>query len=147
MGRIARAREGAMSELRLPPFAEGVFTGEGATTRLLGSRCGDGRIVFPRTALCPDDGLPTDPIILPTRATLYSFTVVRMKPPFGLPTPYAVGYADLVGVDLRVFILLDPAATERLRIGMPLALSSGPLGSGLDGAPCLRPYFTPEDVA
>lgn len=144
MARLARTGEGAVSEPRLPPFADDIFTGEGATTRLLGSRCGDGRMLFPRTAPCPDDGLPSDPIELPTRATLYCFTVVRMKPPFGLPAPYAVGYVDLVGVDLRLFMLLDPAATERLRIGMTLTLSSAPLGVGLDGAPCVRPYFTPE---
>lgn len=147
MARPAGAGEGAVSEAQLPPFAEGIFTGEGATTRLLGSRCGDGRMLFPRTALCPDDGRATDPIELPTRATLYSFTVVRLKPPFGLPAPYAVGYVDLVGVDLRLFMLLDPAATDKLRIGMTLAPSSGPLGVGLDGAPCIRPYFTPEGAA
>lgn len=146
MARIAGAGQNAMTGTPLPPFAEGIFTGAGATTRLLGSCCGGGHMLFPRTAVCPDDGLATDPIALPARATLYSFTVVRMKPPFGMPAPYAVGYVDLVGVDLRLFMLLDPAATEMLRIGMPLALSSGPLGVGLDGAPCIRPYFTPQGI-
>ena len=132
----------------LPPFADGVFTGAGAETRLLGSRCPTGgRTLFPRAPLCPDDGLATEPIELPARATLYSFTVVRMKPPFGLPAPYAVGYVDLVGVDLRLFMLLDPAAIDALRIGMPLTLSSGPLGVDLHGAPCTRPYFTPAEDA
>ncbi len=147
MARTAGASEGAVSAPQLPPFAEEVFTGSGATTRLLGSRCGSGHTLFPRRALCPDDGLATEPVELPARATLYSFTVVRIKPPFGLPAPYPVGYVDLVGVDLRVFMLIDPAATETLRIGMPLTLSSGPLGLGLDGAPCIRPYFTPDSVA
>lgn len=133
-----------MSDALPPPFALGMFTGVGAATRLLGSRCGSGRLLFPRAAWCPCDGLPTDPVELPARATLYSYTVVRMKPPFGLPAPYAVGYADLLGIDLRLFMLLDPAAIDALRIDMPLALTSGPLGVDLTGAPCIRPYFTPE---
>ncbi len=148
MARLAGPGAGAVSDAgTLPPFARDVFDGLGPATRLLGSRCrGDGRLLFPRTPLCPDDGLATDPVELPARATLYSFTVVRMRPPCGLPAPYAVGYVDLVGADLRLFMLLDPDAVGRLRIGMPLALSSGPLGVDLEGAPCIRPYFIPVDA-
>ena len=127
----------------LPPFSEDIFTGTGATTRLLGSRCRCGHVAFPQIALCPRDGHPTDPIDLPHTATLHSFTVVRTKPPFGLPAPYAVGYVDLSDVALRLFTLIEPRASERLRIGMPMTLSSGPLGVGLDNAPCTRPFFTP----
>lgn len=130
----------------LPPFAEGVFVGDGASARLLGSRCASGRMLFPRTASCPDTGDATMPVELPVCAELYSYTVVRMKPPFGLPAPYAVGYVDLQGVDLRIFTLLDPFAIGRLRIGMRLTLSSGPLGVGLTGEPCARPYFTPLEA-
>ncbi len=107
----------------LPAFAEGVFSGRGATTRLLGNRFGH------------------DGIELPRRGTLYSYTVVRMKPPFGLPAPYAVGYVDFAGVDLRVFMLLDPDVIGTLRIGMKLEITSGPLGIDLSGHPCIRPYF------
>ena len=136
-----------MSEgAHLPPFAAGIFTGQGATIRLLGSRC-SGQVLFPRVALCPDDGHQAEPIELPAHGTLYSFTVVRMKPPCGLPAPYAVGYVDLAGIDLRLFTLLDPAAIDALRMGMALTLSSGPLGVDLAGAPCIRPYFTPAEMA
>ncbi len=128
----------------LPPFAEHIFEREGATTRLLGSRCGDcGRALFPRAPLCPHDGSRTDPIALPTRATLHSFTVVRIKPPFGLPAPYAVAYVDLEGLDLRLFALLDPDAIGIYHIGMPLTLWSGALGVDLAGDACIRPYFQP----
>lgn len=139
--------KGTVTDAHLPPFADNIFTGLGPTTRLLGSCCGDNRMLFPRMAICPDQGCLTAPIELPAQATLYSFTVVRMKPPFGLPAPYAVGYVDLNGVSLRLFMLLDPGATERLQIGMPMTLTSAPLGLNLDGAPCIRPYFTPDDVA
>ena len=75
---------------------------------------------------------------------LYSYTIVRMKPPFGLPAPYAVGYVDLPADGLRIFALLDPTI-DAYRIGMPLALTSGPLGVDLAGAPCARPFFTPAE--
>ena len=127
----------------LPAFAPGIFTGSGTATRLLGSRCPCGRIAFPPRAECPDDGEATATIELPPTGTLYAATVVRMKPPFGLPAPYAVGYVDLDGLPLRVFALLDPARIGDYQIGLSVVLTSGPLGTDLDGAPCVRPCFTP----
>ena len=130
----------------LPPFAPGVYTGEGAATRLIGSRCpASGRTCFPRLDRCPDDGAPAEDIALSADGILYSATVVRMKPPFGLPAPYAVGYVDLPENGLRLFALLDPARIGDYRIGMTLVLTSGPLGTDLDGRPCRRPFFTPVE--
>ncbi len=134
-----------MSAAALAPFAPDIFSGEGADTRLLGSRCPTcGRCFFPPCAICPDDGDATQSVALAREGRLYSFTVVRMKPPFDLPAPYAVGYVDLADGGPRVFALLDPALAERCAIGMPLVLTSGPMGSDLDGAPCTRPFFTAE---
>lgn len=129
-----------------PPFAPGVYTGAGATARLIGSRCGAcGATAFPRQDVCPHDGGAMANIELPRTGTLYSATVVRVKPPFGLPRPYAVGYVDLDWDGLRVFALLDPLRIGDYAIGMRLAMTSGPMGVDLDGAPCERPYFTPAE--
>ena len=133
-----------MSGDTLPPFAEGIFTGDGTITELVGSRCAlCGAQHFPARTHCPDDMTETETVSLDGSGTLYSATVIRTKPPFGLPAPYAVGYVDLDAHPLRIFMLLDPAHTEDFRIGMPLDLRSGPLGVDLDGEPCIRPYFTP----
>ncbi|MEA3538321.1 MAG: OB-fold domain-containing protein [Pseudomonadota bacterium] len=133
-----------MSGDTLPPFAEGIFTGDGALTKLVGSRCTlCGARHFPARTHCPDDMTETETVSLGSSGTLYSATVIRTKPPFGLPAPYAVGYVDLDAHPLRIFMLLDPAHTEDFRIGMPLDLRSGLLGVGLGGEPCIRPYFTP----
>jgi uncharacterized OB-fold protein len=77
--------------------------------------------------------------------TLYSFTVIRTKPPLGLPQPYGVGYIDLKGKALRVFCLLDATAADQLRIGLPMRLAVAPLGLDVRGRPCLRPYFTIQE--
>lgn len=128
----------------LPPFADGIFAVSNGKTELLGSQCPKcGSRFFPAVSHCPEDAEPTVQTSLGSEASLYSYTVVRAKPPFGLPTPYAVGYVDLPETMLRVFMLLDPAHTDEFRIGMPLHLSSGELGVDLNGAPCRRPYFTP----
>lgn len=133
-----------MSGDNLPPFAEGVFRVNGAGAELVGSRCPQcGARHFPARTHCPDDMAETEAVNLGGRGTLYSATVIRTKPPFGLPAPYAVGYVDLDAHPLRIFMLLDPEHTEDFRIGMPLALKSGALGVGLGGEPCIRPYFTP----
>jgi uncharacterized OB-fold protein len=78
------------------------------------------------------------------KGTIYSFTVIRTKAPFGLPTPYAVGYVDLDETGLRVFSLLDPERIDQLEIGLRVALKTGPLGDNGKGEPRVRPYFTPE---
>lgn len=133
-----------MSGGNLPPFAEGIFKADGTLAELVGSRCPlCGAQHFPARTHCPDDMAETAAVSLGSHGTLYSATVIRTKPPFGLPAPYAVGYVDLDAHPLRIFMLLDPEHTEDFRIGMPLALKSGALGVGLNGEPCIRPYFTP----
>lgn len=133
-----------MSVGNLPPFAQGIFKADGALAELVGSRCPVcGAQHFPARTHCPDDMAETEAVSLGDSGTLYSATVIRTKPPFGLPAPYAVGYVDLDAHPLRIFMLLDPEHTEDFRIGMPLALKSGALGVGLGGEPCIRPYFTP----
>jgi uncharacterized OB-fold protein len=82
---------------------------------------------------------------LGSEGTLYSFTVIRTKPPLGLPQPYGVGYIDLKGKALRIFGLLDAKAVDQLRVGLPLRLAVAPLGLNGRGEPCLRPYFTLQE--
>lgn len=131
----------------LAPFAPGIFRGSGEGARLIGSRRGaETRPHFPALERCGDDS-EWEEVELPAKGTLYSYTVVRVKPPVGLPTPYAVGYVDLDGIGLCIFALLDPSAVDDYRIGMRVRLTSGPLGVDLDGVACERPYFRPVDDA
>ncbi|MBI5585361.1 MAG: OB-fold domain-containing protein [Deltaproteobacteria bacterium] len=111
---------------------------------MLGGYCpGCRKYLFPAPRYCPACLEPTEKTNLGSEGTLYSFTVVRTKPPLGLPQPYSVGYVDLPGSGLRVFSLLDPEAIDRLRIGRPLRLAAGFLGHDGRGSSRWRPYFTP----
>lgn len=131
--------------MALPPVAPGIFRLDetGLEPVLLGGACGPcGQRFFPRPPVCPTCLGEVRESELGSCGTLYSYTVVRVKPPFGLPQPYAVAYVDLADCGLRVFSLLDADTIDRFTIGQALKLAVGVLGNDGDGGPCLRPYFT-----
>ena len=127
---------------------EGLFTmpsAENGPPSLLGGKCPScHRTYFPKPGFCRVCLEPTTIEDLGSKGTIYSFTVVRTKPPFGLPKPYAVGYVDLEDNGLRIFTLLDPETVEDLHIGQKVRLAVGPLGDDGKGGPLLRPYFSPR---
>jgi len=130
----------------IPPVVPGVFTlppYDQKPPQLLGGFCpACHRYYFPRPKYCPCCLGSVEEISIGSEGTIYSFTVVRTKPPLGLPQPYSVGYVDMAESCLRVFCLLDPAAIKQLRVGSPVRLAVGPLGHDGRGEPRLRPYFT-----
>ena len=128
----------------MPPVATGVFTlpADGEPPRLLGGYCPScDRHFFPKPKYCPACLNKPEDADLGSTGVIYNYTVVRTKPPLGLPRPYSVGYIDLDGVNLRIFCLLDPENIDWLRIGLPVRLAVGPMGHDGQGNPCLRPYF------
>jgi uncharacterized OB-fold protein len=134
------------SDQQCLPVVPGVFTtpAEGQSPELLGGRCPQcDRDYFPRPPRCPQCLGQIEEKNLGSTGTLFTFTVVRVRPPWGLPSPYGVGYVDLDGSGLRVFGLLSPDALDNLKIGMPLRLAMGQMGCDVRGNPCLRPYFAP----
>ncbi|UCF93555.1 MAG: OB-fold domain-containing protein [Desulfobacterales bacterium] len=135
---------------RLSPVEEGLFTPPPYTEsppKLLGGYCRKCRQhYFPRPRHCRRCLDPVEGASLGSEGKLYSFTVIRTRPPLGLPQPYGVGYVDLEECGLRIFGLLDPGAVDRLRIGLPVRLAVAPLGHDARGERCLRPYFTPMEA-
>jgi uncharacterized OB-fold protein len=132
----------------LPPVMAGIFTlppyGAGGPA-LLGGFCPlCVTHYFPRPKYCRICLGPVEEVDLGSEGTIYSFTVIRKKAPLGLPLPYGVGFVDLKETGLRIFCLFDPAALDRLRIGLAVRLEVGEMGHNGIGAPCLRPYFTPK---
>jgi len=112
---------------------------------LIGGRCQQcDRWVFPRVELCRHCHIALEERSLGSRGSVYSYTVVRTRPPLGFPRPYAVAYVDLTERPLRVFMLIDPAAADRVRIGQLVELAVGQVGVNRTGAPCLRPFFRPK---
>ena len=129
------------------PVVPGIFTlppYDQIQPKLLGGFCPTcHRYYFPRPKYCRGCLGQTEETPLSSKGVIYSFTVVRRKPPLGLPEPYSVGYIDLAENGLRIFCLLDPTAIGQLRVGMQVQLAVKPLGHDVRGEPCLRPYFTP----
>jgi len=134
----------------IPPVVPGIFTlppYDQAPPKLLGGLCSDcNKRYFPRPRYCPVCLGLTEETVLGSEGTIYSFTVIRRRPPLGLPEPCSVGYIDLAESGLRIFCLLDPATIDQLRVGLPVRLAVGPLGHDGHGSPRLRPYFTPMRV-
>lgn len=137
-------------EIDIEPVATGIFTlppYDQNPPQLIGGVCDScSQYYFPRPHYCKECLEPTEEVLLGSEGIIYSYTVVRTRAPLGLPMPYSVGYVDLKGSSLRIFMLLDPHAIEDLQVGLPVRLAVAPLGDDGQGSPCLRPYFTPDKV-
>jgi uncharacterized OB-fold protein len=115
--------------------------------RLIGGRHrGTGRLVFP---------LPLDAdyesVDLPDRGRLWSHTVQRFAPksppyqgvvPF---EPFAVGYIDLADAIIIESRLID-VAFDRLRVGMPMQLTTLALRPSADGGSLTTYAFRPTST-
>ena len=131
------------------PVQEGLFVKPQGDEppRLIGGYCPDcGQYFFPKPVLCRSCLKAVNEADLGSEGRLYSFTVVRTKPPFGLPKPYGLGYVDLTQSGLRIFTLIDPLALDRLRLDQPVRLRLGVLGDDGRGQALVRPYFTPAET-
>jgi uncharacterized OB-fold protein len=129
----------------IKPILDGIFE-TGSSPSLLGGYCpACERKFFPAPAVCPQCLMPVESVQLSREGKIYSFTIIRIKPPFGLPQPYAVGYVDLEGDNLRIIGLLDPEKIDRLSVGKPVTVSVAPMGVDRCGEPCLRYFFTTKE--
>ncbi len=129
----------------LPAVADGIFAAlpdRPGEFELTGGRCDScDKFFFPVPEHCCHCLGNITLTGLGSNGRIYSCTVVRTKPPLGLPRPYAVAYVDLDAVPLRVFALLDPEQVDSLGIGTRVHLAVGQLGIDQAGQPCLRPFF------
>lgn len=127
-------------------IADGLFT-TGPEPRLIGGRDREtGRIVFP----CPD-GDRHDPVELPRKGRIWSWTVQRFRPkspPYAGPAefePFAVGYVELPDAVI-VETPLTGIAFDALAIGMEVETVLVPL-TDASGRTVLTYAFTACDSA
>ncbi len=133
----------------IPAVNPGTFSvpEDGAFPELLGGYCpACGTYHYPRPRSCPSclGAIKSRPV--GSRGRIYSFTVVRTKPPLGLPEPYSVGLMDLDETGLRVFGLLEPERIEDLSLGARVRLTVRALGHDGQGETRLRPCFVLDDT-
>ena len=140
--RIARACA-MLADVATRPLAPNVFAT--APLRLIGGRQRmTGQLVFP----LPADPDHYDPVDLPSRGSLWSYTVQRFppkSPPYRGPepfVPYAVGYVELPGA-LIVESLLTRVDFGSLKVGLPMELTTLPLRTDPDGSTVIGYAFQP----
>ena len=127
----------------LEPIAEGLWSNEPEPRLIAGRRRSDGVLVFP----CPTGAAAEDyePVALPRRGTLWSWTIQSFppkSPPYAGPAdfaPFAVGYVQL-GDALIVQGRLT--GLEGLEIGMEMQLELIPFDNR-----CLTYAFAPAGAA
>lgn len=124
------------------PIADGLWTSEDEPRLIAGRRHSDGELVFPMPSGGAGDRY--DPVALPRRGTLWSWTSQSFRPkspPYSGPEafePYAVGYVqldDILIVEARLTQL------EGLEIGMAMQLELIPFGDAITYA------FSPAGAA
>lgn len=118
------------SEL-IPPVREDLFVDDGSAPSLVVGRCRScSAATFPRAALC--DVCQSDDVeswLIGGRGHLYTFTVVRARPPaYNGPVPYAIGLIELPE-KLRVAALILAHDYEQLQVGDEMDLFVTELGT------------------
>jgi uncharacterized OB-fold protein len=112
-----------------PLAIRGLTTTVDGVEHLVGVRCRScGTYAFPVQSGCPRCGGEPEPVALPRRGTVWSWTVqrIRPKPPYEGPEefdPFAVGYVDLG--PLLVEARLAGKPVDAWRIGEPVELAPG----------------------
>lgn len=134
------------------PVADGIFTIDNGSPRLLGSRCTHcGNHMFPRQSGCPKCMANSqEDVELATKGTLWTWTVQAFPPkapPYLGPVgadfkPYGVGYIELEN-QLRVEARLTESDPNKLVIGMEMELVLEPLGTDEDGNEIVTYAFAP----
>ncbi|HEY0938903.1 MAG TPA: OB-fold domain-containing protein [Steroidobacter sp.] len=113
-----------------------------STPYLIGGRCDRcDKLCFPWTQRCRHCQAPLTRVNLGSRGRVHSATLVRTKPPLGLPRPYGLAYVDLDDAPLRVLMLVDGHENQPLSIGRHVQLDIAELGVDASGERCLRPFF------
>jgi uncharacterized OB-fold protein len=118
---------------------------EEASPRLIGGRHREtGRIVFPMPVATES----FEPVALPRKGTLWSYTVQRFEPknpPYnadGPFTPFAVGYVELPSAVIVESRLTD-VSFDALHVGMAMELTTIPLRTEPDGTKVVTFAFRP----
>lgn len=135
------------------PAVEGLFSEDGGTARLLGSRCGTcGTGYFPKSGLCHNpacDRSDMSDAAFGPAGTLWSYSVQNYPPPpparYDEPyEPYALGVVDLDD-GLRVVGRMDVADPESLVVGARIEIVIGPIAHDEDGTELVSWKFRPAE--
>ena len=126
------------------PIAPDVLTNGSPARLIAGRHRASGRVVFP----LPQDTESYERVVLPSKGTLWSYTVQRFPPksppyrgeePF---QPFGLGYVELPGALIVASRLTEFDFTE-LRLGLPVELTTTVLRHDEDGTEVYTYAFRP----
>lgn len=126
------------------PIADGLFVDADTPALIGGKHRTSGRIVFP----CPAGNADYDPVVLPARGTLWSWTIQRYRPktpPYAGPEafePFALGYVELPGAVI-VEGPLRGVDFDKIRIGMEMETVLWPYTTDAQGRSVVTYAFAP----
>lgn len=79
---------------------------------------------------------------VPSTGTLETFTVVEVAAP-GVPVPYIAGVVDCGGISVRANVVNIEPTVAAVRLGMPLRLTTFPIGEDDEGTMAIGFGFEP----
>lgn len=151
---MTKAATEKTSEKRRIPIKEGFLTLPLIhldRVRLKGSHCRSCGETFLGKSLACENCQSTDleEVVLSTKGALYTYTVIRNRPPGDYIgpdpfVPYAVGMVELPG-GLRVLSVLTDCNVEKLEIGMKLELVIEKLCEDAEGNEVITYKFRPAE--
>lgn len=80
---------------------------------------------------------------LERQGVIYASTVVRVSSPTGIKAPYAYGYVDFLGDQLRVFALFTGGEPDSFVPGQKVEMVLEPIGAVTGGNAVIGYKFTP----
>ena len=124
------------------PFVDYLVLGE--APHLVTQECsGCGARFFDRRnacAGCSGTDFKTTPVA--TQGVLRSFTIVAFAAP-GIPVPFVSAIVDCEGTSVRANLVNTPADPENVKLGMPVRLTTFPIGSDSEGVEAVNFGFEP----
>jgi len=75
---------------------------------------------------------------------LRAFTIVSMAAP-GIDVPFVAGVVDCGGTSVRANVVDTPADPDHVRLGMPLRLTTFPIGTDSEGTEAIGFGFAPKE--
>ena len=95
-----------------------------------------------RTACASCFGVEFQDVEIATEGTVSTYTIVATAPP-GVTVPYVAAVVDCAGTAVRANLVNVPADPEHVRTGMPVRLTTVPIGTDSAGVEAVGFGFEP----
>ena len=124
------------------PLVDYLVLGDDPHLRALECQECSARFFDRRNACASCSGTEFKPVRVATEGTVKTFTIVTFAAP-GVPTPFVSAVVDCDGTSVRANIVNTEPDPEHVKLGMPVRLTTFPLGTDDDGTEAVGFGFEP----